>query len=168
MKHSERCKNKGLFIHLPKHVFLRILLIYSIILLAAMPVNAQFYNGSKMDFGKNRIQYKPIEWSFYRFERMDVYFYSGGKELAKRTAQTAESTLAEYEQLFDYTLENRIQLLVFNRLSDLKQSNVGLGGQSIDNLGGTTRMVGSKVLLYFENGTASFVEQIRSGIAEAW
>ena len=132
-----------------------------------MPVNAQFYNGSKMDFGKNRIQYKPIEWSFYRFERMDVYFYSGGKELAKRTAQTAESTLAEYEQLFDYTLENRIQLLVFNRLSDLKQSNVGLGGQSIDNLGGTTRMVGSKVLLYFENGTASFVEQIRSGIAEA-
>ena len=120
-----------------------------------------------MDFGKNRIQYKPIEWSFYRFERMDVYFYSGGKELAKRTAQTAESTLAEYEQLFDYTLENRIQLLVFNRLSDLKQSNVGLGGQSIDNLGGTTRMVGSKVLLYFENGTASFVEQVRSGIAEA-
>ena len=120
-----------------------------------------------MDFGKNRIQYKPIEWSFYRFERMDVYFYSGGKELAKRTAQTAESTLAEYEQLFDYTLENRIQLLVFNRLSDLKQSNVGLGGQSIDNIGGTTRMVGSKVLLYFENGTASFVEQIRSGIAEA-
>ena len=132
-----------------------------------MPVNAQFYNGSKMDFGKNRIQYKPIEWSFYRFERMDVYFYSGGKELAKRTAQTAESTLAEYEQLFDYTLENRIQLLVFNRLSDLKQSNVGLGGQSIDNLGGTTRMVGSKVLLYFENGTSSFVEQVRSGVAEA-
>jgi len=121
-----------------------------------------------MDFGKNRIQYKPIEWSFYRYERMDVYFYSGGKELSKRVAQTAQFSLNEYEQLFDYTLENRLQYLVFNRLSDLKQSNVGLGGQSQNNLGGTTRMVGSKVLLYFENGTAEFAEQIRSGTAEAF
>ncbi len=121
-----------------------------------------------MDFGKNRIQYKPIEWSFYRYDRMDVYFYSGGKELSKRVAQTAQITLSEYEQLFDYTLENRLQLLVFDRLSDLKQSNVGLGGQSQNNLGGTTRMVGSKVLLYYEKGTVAFAEQIRSGVAESF
>jgi Tol biopolymer transport system component len=120
-----------------------------------------------MEFGKNRVQYKPIEWSFYRYEKMDVYFYSGGKELSKLTAQTAHAALKEYEQLFDYTLENRLQLLIFDRLSDLKQSNVGLGGQSSNNLGGTTRMVGNKVLLYYENSTASFVEQIRSGVAES-
>ena len=146
---------------------MRIRLLLFLLLLALKPAVAQFYNGSRMDFGKNRIQYKPIEWSFYRYDRMDVYFYAGGKELSKRVAQTAKATLFEYEQLFDYTLENRMQLLVFDRLSDLKQSNVGLGAESLNNLGGTTRMVGSKVLLYYENGTAGFVEQIRAGVAEA-
>lgn len=129
-------------------------------------LQAQFYNGSVMDFGKNRIQYKSIIWSYYRYQRYDVYFFAGGKELSKRVAETAEKALPEYEEWFDYSMENRMQFLVFDRLSNLKQTNVGLGSKGV-NLGGTTQLVDHKILLYHTGSQAEFIEQIRSGIAEA-
>jgi hypothetical protein len=130
-------------------------------------VNAQFYNGSQLEFGKNRIQYKPLDWSFYRYDRFDVFFYAGGKELSHRTAKIAQSFIPELENRFDYTLQNRLQLLIFDRLSDLKQSNVGIDASLANNLGGVTRQVGNKILLYNENGTVGFVKQVQAGIAEA-
>ena len=41
---------------------------------------AQFYNGMQMSFGKNRVQYKTNFWTYYRFDKFDVYFYTGGKQ----------------------------------------------------------------------------------------
>jgi hypothetical protein len=134
--------------------------------ICSIGVNAQFYNGSIMDFGKNRIQYKPIEWSFYRHERFDVFFYAGGKELSERTANTVKECLPRYEELFDYTLENRLQLIVFDRLSDLRQTNLGLGSKGVA-LGGTTNLVDNKILLYYEDRTSNFANQVRAGVAEA-
>ena len=144
---------------------IRSLLIFTV-MICSIGVNAQFYNGSIMDFGKNRIQYKPIEWSFYRHERFDVFFYAGGKELSERTANTVKECLPRYEELFDYTLENRLQLIVFDRLSDLRQTNLGLGSKGVA-LGGTTNLVDNKILLYYEDRTSNFANQVRAGVAEA-
>jgi len=144
----------------------RIRLFSLFLLLTAFPVAAQFYNGSQLEFGKNRVQYKPLEWSFYRYDRYDVFFFAGGKELSQLAASVARKVIPELEQRFDYTLENRVQLLIFTRLSDLKQSNLGIEQGSQNNLGGTVRQVGNKVLLYYENGTVSFVRQIKDGLAE--
>lgn len=119
-----------------------------------------------MDFGKNRIQYKPIEWSYYRYERFDVFFFAGGKDLSERVARTVRYSLPEYEEFFDYTMENRLQFLVCDRLSNLKQTNVGLGSKGM-NLGGTTNLVDSKILLYYNQSTAEFIEQVRAGLAES-
>jgi Tol biopolymer transport system component len=140
--------------------------LFFLLILLATKADAQFYNGSVMDFGKNRIQYKPIEWSFYRYERFDVFFFAGGKDLSERVARTVRYSLPEYEEFFDYTLENRIQFLVCDRLSNLKQTNVGLGSKGI-NLGGTTNLVDSKILVYYDQSTAEFIEQVRAGLAES-
>jgi Tol biopolymer transport system component len=142
-------------------------IIIFILILTGFTVNAQFYNGSQLEFGKNRIQYKPLDWSFYRYDRFDVFFYAGGKDLSHLTAKIAKTYLPELESRFDYTLQNRLQLLIFDRLSDLKQSNVGIDASLANNLGGVTRQVGNKILLYNENGTVDFVKQIHAGIAEA-
>lgn len=121
-----------------------------------------------MDFGKNRVQFKEQDWQFYRFDRFDIYFYAGGKELAPSVGKATQFYLQQLEQLFDYTLENRPQLMIFDRLSELKQSNVGLENPVLGNLGGVTKQIGNKILLYQENGNISFIKQLKEGMTTAF
>jgi hypothetical protein len=127
---------------------------------------SQFYNGSQMEFGKNRIQHDEFLWTFYRFDKFDTYFYPGGKDLAVYTAKTALAHLTELEDLFDYEMESKIQFVLYNKQSHFRQSNIGIGADERYNIGGVTRIVGSKVFLYFEGDHAKLDAQIRSGIAE--
>src|SRR4051812_25352258 len=120
-----------------------------------------------MTFGKNRVQYEDRFWSFYKFKNFDTYFYIGGKELAIFTGRTATKDLEEIEKLLDYKLDGRLQFVIYDKLSDAKQSNIGL--ESIDenqqNIGGITKIVGNKIFLYFTGDHEKLHEQIRAGIA---
>ena len=148
--------------------FLKIILSQCLflILLPATLVMGQFYNGSTLTFGKSRVQYRDFVWSFYQFKRHDVYFYTGGKDLALFTANSADQIMNETEEFFDFPIEGKLQFIVFNKLSDLQQSNIGFVSQEDANIGGSTRIIGSKIFLYF-NGDHNHLEtQIRSGINE--
>jgi WD40 repeat protein len=133
----------------------------------ATPAYSQFYNGSQTEFGKNRIQYQNFKWNYIRFDRYDVYYNLGGKEMAIWVARMAQKQIPALEQFLDYTLDQRIQFVVYNKQEDFKQSNVGL---SVDdggaNVGGVTRIVGQKIFLYYEGDHCMLEEQIRGGIAE--
>ncbi|MCF8277841.1 MAG: hypothetical protein K9J17_13995 [Flavobacteriales bacterium] len=126
---------------------------------------AQFYNGSQMDFGKNRVQYEKIDWFFYRFDRFDVYFYLGGNELAEYTMRASDRALRDLEKTFDYTLDKRIQIIIYNKLSEQKQSNIGLVTDQQYNVGGITTIVGTKLILYFDGDYKNYEEQLRAGLA---
>ena len=130
-------------------------------------LSAQFYQGYQMNFGKNRVQYGEFYWTYYRFKEFDTYFYVGGQELATYVGKTAGKEIAEIEALFDYNATGRLQFIIFNKLSDLKQTNIGLQGDEVTgNTGGLTRVMGNKILLYFDGNHEHFREQIRAGIAE--
>ncbi|MBI3512226.1 MAG: PD40 domain-containing protein [Bacteroidetes bacterium] len=127
---------------------------------------AQFYNGSQTDFGQNRVQYQDFKWNYYKFPKYEVYYNTGGSELAIYVARAAKNHIADIEKYFDYTLEDRIQFIVYNKQEDFKQSNVGLNSDDGSNVGGVTRIVGRKVFLYYEGDHVRLEEQIRAGIAE--
>jgi hypothetical protein len=128
-------------------------------------VRAQFYNGSSLTFGKNRVQYNQFQWSFFQFDRYDVYFYLNGKELALYTSSYAQEQINETEKKLETTLEDKIQFIVFNTLTDLKQSNLGLiHDEQTYNTGGITRILDNKVILYFNGNHNDFKRQIREGI----
>ena len=74
----------------------------------------------------------------------------GGKELAIYTAKTAEKSLLEIQKRFDYTIDERLQFIVYNKLSDLRQSNLGLNTDVTYNTGGMTHIVDGKMVLYFD------------------
>jgi hypothetical protein len=137
------------------------------IALCSFDCAAQFYNGMQMTFGKNRVQYEPRFWSFYRYKNFEAYYYVGGKELAEFTGSVAQNDIDEIQKLYDFTLEGKIQFLIFNKLSDAKQSNIGLESDETlqNNIGGYTRIVGNKVFVYFDGSHANFHRQIRGGIA---
>ena len=42
-------------------------------------------------FGQNKIQYENFDWRYIQSEHFDVYFYEGGYDIARFTAEEAES-----------------------------------------------------------------------------
>lgn len=128
---------------------------------------AQFYNGMQMNFGKNRLQFNNRYWKYYRFERFDVYSYENGTDLSLYVADFVEKELALIERFFDYEIERRLIFLTYNKLSDFRQSNIGLVSEAEEyNIGGTTHIIQNKVFLYFDGDHVKFERQIRAAIAQ--
>lgn len=131
------------------------------------PVTAQFYQGYQTNFGKNRVQYNEFYWTFYRFKNFDTYFYVGGKELAAFVGRTADQEIEEIEKIFDYRVNGRLQFMIYNKYSDLRQTNIGLEGDEVmGNTGGLTRVMGNKVLINFDGDHEHLRQQIRAGVAQ--
>ncbi len=151
-------------------MYIRTKLYFLIILLLIITFSqsfAQFYNGLQMDFGKNRVQYNDFYWQYYRFKRFDTYFYVDGKELAQFTGKIAEKKIAEIENFFEYTLDKRIIFIIYNKLSDFRQSNIGLvSGSNQYNIGGVTKIVGNRVFIFFDGDHKKIEQQISAAITE--
>ena len=145
-----------------RHIWLLLLF-----LLASVCAEGQFYNGMQMNFGKNRVQFNDRYWKFYRFDRFDVYSYENGTDLSLYVADFVEKELALIERFFDYEIEKRLIFLTYNKMSDFRQSNIGLVSEDEEyNIGGTTQINQNKVFLYFDGDHVEFERQIRAAIAE--
>jgi len=147
--------------------FARVSFILSLVFVCiSFSSRAQFYNGSQLTFGKSRVQFRNFLWAYFRFEKFDTYYYLNGKELAMYTAEYADTHIKEIETELQSTLEDKVQFIIFNNLTDLKQSNIGLEGDwESYNTGGVTRIIGGKVMIYFDGNYDHFERQIRAGIA---
>jgi Tol biopolymer transport system component len=143
-----------------RHIFLALVLA-----MLSFSANAQFYQGSYNEFGKNRVQYREFLWQQYRFQEFDTYFYEGGQQLAEFTSKVAGQSMSEIEDMFDSPISDKIQFIVYNSQSDFKQSNIGLTEDDQFNIGGAARIVGSKVFVYFEGDYMAFSRQIKDGLA---
>lgn len=141
----------------------RILAIF--ILLFSLNASAQFYNGSQMTFGKNRVQYNGFTWMSQNYERFKIYYAIGGKTHAAYIAQSAHRQLMEVEKMFDFYLDDKIEFIIYNSQSQFRQSNIGVTGDEMYNIGGVSRIVGTKVFLYYEGDHKKLDRQIRAGIA---
>ncbi|MFZ6053416.1 hypothetical protein [Halocola ammonii] len=134
--------------------------------LISFGAEAQFYTGSQQEFGKNRVQYRDFNWLHYDHDQFEVYHYRGGDELAQYVLRSAIKNQRELESFFDYTLNDKIQIIVYNKQSEFRQSNIGLGQENETNIGGSTRIVGSKMFVYYEGSHEKLNDQIRKGLAE--
>ena len=139
--------------------------IFSVLTLACLSGGAQFYQGSNMEFGKNRIQYKEFTWFYYPADNFDVYYYIGGEDLAQYTLLSCEKNLKEMQDFFDYPINERIQVISYLNQYEFYQSNIGLGVDGQNNIGGSVRILGSKMFTYFEGTHHKLDVQIRENIA---
>ena len=138
-----------------------------LLLTGTLSLHGQFYNGMQMTFGKNRVQFSDNYWKFYRFERFDVYSYEEGGDLSLYVADFVEKELPLIERFFDYDIEQRLIFICYNKMSDFRQSNIGLSAEDEDyNTGGTTEIIQNKVALFFQGDHVEFERQIRAAIAE--
>lgn len=149
-----------MFVQLPKYLKLILLIAFF------MPFQLLAQNQSTQTFfGKNRVQFKNFDWSFYRTSKYDVYFYAEGRDLAVYTARKAKEITLEVEEFMNYRIDGRYQIVVYRKLSDLQQTNLGLDLEQY-NTGGLTKLVGNKILIHFTGDRNLFEKELRSGVAK--
>ncbi|CAN5261432.1 hypothetical protein BH09BAC2_BH09BAC2_00790 [soil metagenome] len=127
---------------------------------------AAFSQVSSVEFGKNRVQFKKFNWQYYQTTNFNTYFsQNGGQEIAKYVAQIAEQELPSLEKFSEYSLQRRVNIVIYNNFNDMQQSNIGMG---IDwqNTGGVTRLVNNKMVVFFNSNHNDLKKQIRQGIAQ--
>ncbi len=127
---------------------------------------AQFYNGSRMNFGKNRVQHQDFFWQYYRTPEYDIYFYPNSKALAEYTYLKADVIIKQLEKELDYVPSKKFQFIVYNTKSDFLESNFGFDNDNFYNQGGIANIYGSKIYLYFDGNHNHFDRMIRSGVAQ--
>ncbi|MCS6935408.1 MAG: hypothetical protein NZM35_09710 [Chitinophagales bacterium] len=118
-------------------------------------------------FGQNRVQYKDFVFQYYESDNFTTYFYQGGQDVAKYVIKTAEDVCDEISALLDFKYRRRIDIVVYNNINELNQTNIGIyePGQ---NSGGTTKIPDNKIFIYFNGDHRHLDKQIREGIARIY
>lgn len=121
------------------------------------------------DFGKNRVQYNDDfkYWSQYESANFVVYWYGKGKNIAHTIIQMAELDHDFIRKQVEHRISDKIEILVYVDLSDFKQSNIGRD-EVFTSESGETRIVGTKMLVYFDGDHVRLREKIREGIASVY
>jgi hypothetical protein len=128
--------------------------------------NAVFAQNLNSGFGKNRVQYhrQQQEWQYYETDHLITYWYGDARNIAVTALQMAEYDYDDVQQLLEYQLNERVEMLVFSDLTDLKQSNIGID-ELFQIKSGETKVSGNKVFIYYDGNHAHLRRSVREGLA---
>lgn len=141
----------------------------------------------QVEFGKNRLQFrkKADQWVYFETANFVTYWFGDARAVAQTALQTAEFDFADLESMLEHPLSEKIELIVYHDLTDLKTSNLGAGddaegardglGRSLYQLAYTggqlagsdtkTRVIGGKIFVHFDGNHLHLRNQIREGTA---
>ncbi len=130
---------------------------------------ASFGQAIETEFGKNRVQFHNdyYSWSKYETENVITYWYGKARNIAQATIQIAELEHNDIQELLEYRMNDKIELIVFTDITDVKQSNIG-NEEIFNNTLGETKTVGKKAFIYFDGNHKNLRSQIRQGIASVY
>jgi Tol biopolymer transport system component len=89
---------------------------------------------AREEFGKNRIQYREFDWVYLSGENFDIYYYDSRKAIAQDALEYLESEFDRITDMIDHPPYYKTKVFIYNSLSDLRQSNMGLNrATNLDN-----------------------------------
>jgi Tol biopolymer transport system component len=142
-----------------RRVLLAVLLLTVII---TTPVKAQ---QAREVFGKNRIQYRQFDWVYLSGENFDVYYYDARKGVAQEALEYLEAEFDRITDMIDYPPYFKTKVFVYNSLSDLRQSNMGLN-RNTNKIGGETEFVKPYIEVAHLGTAQEFKEELLFKISE--
>jgi hypothetical protein len=110
-------------------------------------------------FGKNRIQHKSFEWSYYSSNNFDIYYYQGGQHLALEATKYLESQFDRLTDVIGYHPYSKAKILIYNSTGDLEQSNIGLNNNPFA-LGGETEFTKPLIEVAFPGIMSDFKDEL--------
>ena len=128
-----------------------------------------FAQGTQVEFGKNRVQYHDFfdEWSQYDSDNFVTYWYGRSRNIGQSVVQMAEYDFNEIQRVLEHRLNQKVEIIVYSDLTDLKQSNIGTE-EVFTNTGGQTKIVGNIMFVYFNGDHNHLRRQIREGVAQVY
>jgi hypothetical protein len=103
------------------------------------PAAAQF-------FGKNKVQYEPLDWSVLETPHLRLHYYAQEESLARHVAVFAESTCIEFDRRFRLARRPQVPFLLYSVHHLFQQTNATPGFVS-EGTGGLTELIKGRVLL---------------------
>ncbi|MBK9256388.1 MAG: hypothetical protein IPM42_12945 [Saprospiraceae bacterium] len=121
------------------------------------------------EFGKNRVQYHQDykNWWMYETENFITYWYGKGRNVAKTVIQLSELDHDIVQRILEHRMNDKIEIIVYTDVSDLKQSNIGTEETFISKTG-ETKIIGNKMFVYFDGNHLTLRKKIREGIANVY
>lgn len=118
-------------------------------------------------FGKNKVQYNELSWSYLQSTHFDIYYYEGGQYLAEFTARAAEEAYAHSRQLFDHRISNRIPIIVYQSHNDFAVTNaVDLPTYS-EGIAGVTEPYKNRIALPFVGDYRAYRQTLHHELVHA-
>ena len=145
-----------------KNITLRLAVLLALFLACSSTMSAQ---GLQNEFGKNRVQHHDDfdEWQQYETPAFITYWYGKARPIGQIACQIAEAEVSELQQLLEYRTNDKIEIIVYTDLTDLKQSNIG-GEESFVNVSDETKVYANKVFIHFDGNHQHLRRNIREGI----
>ncbi|HYC85968.1 MAG TPA: translocation protein TolB [Chryseosolibacter sp.] len=137
-------------------------LVFTLAFFTIVDVEAQYVQET---FGKNRIQYRQFNWQYLSGENFDVYYYDSRKAVAQNALEFLESEFDRITDLIGYPPYFKTKVFLYNSLSDLRQSNVGLN-RTIYTVNGETEFIKPYVEVANIGTAQEFKEELILRISE--
>lgn len=128
--------------------------------------HAQFYRGAYQEYGKNRVQYNGFSWKYHNYKRFKIYYSGANEDLAVYTAKTLHKYLTNAEEKLDYFFPEKMEVIVYQSQAKFRQSNLGLTDDESSEIAGGSRIVGSKVFVYYPGNHQDFNKIIKGAVYE--
>jgi len=102
---------------------LRIILIFISVISVSCLSGQSIYT----EFGKNRVQYHDDfeNWWMYETENFVTYWYGKGRNVAEPVIKLAELDNDMIRNVLEHRFNDKIQIIVYLDVTDMKQSNIG-------------------------------------------
>ncbi len=123
-----------------------------------------FSQTTQVQFGQNRVQYHSFDWQYYNSDNFTIYFYPGGQEIGKFVWTTAEMKLKELNKQMDFHYRSQVDILIYNDITDLAQTNIGLGQEDY-NIGGTAVLRDNKLFLHYDGNHRHLQRDLMKGLS---
>jgi len=117
-------------------------------------------------FGENKVQYKDFTWYFIQTKHFDIYFSAKGSALVEFAAKAAEQSLVSIEKSFNYKINNRITIIIYNSTNDFQETNVTDQYLS-EGIEGFTEIFKNRVVVQFMGSYPEFRHLIHHELTHA-
>jgi Tol biopolymer transport system component len=112
------------------------------------------------------VQYKDFTWYYIQTNHFDIYFSQEGKTLTEFTSKIAEESIESIQKSFDYSVNNRITIIVFNSTNDFQETNV-IDSYLPEGIEGFTELFKNRVVIQFHGSYQQFEHLIHHELVHA-
>jgi hypothetical protein len=103
-------------------------------------------DASAQYFGRNKVQYKDLDFQVLKTEHFDIYFYPSARESVDIAARMSERWLARLEKILGHELRGRQPLVLYASHPDFEQTNT-IQGEIGEGTGGVTESIRRRIVL---------------------